>query len=117
MTNTAEPISTDRDLAAVAGLTIASGAQSCTIRLTGELDHAVVAVLHGAVDGHLADGCRRLVIDVADLRFIDAAGFRALSAARDRARERGGTLVVVGHDAFFAELARICDAEDVLERG
>lgn len=114
MTDTAEPLPIDPDAHDRLALVIAPGPTPGSLVLAGELDHTTIAVLRGAVEGELCDGHRRIVLDVADLRFVDAAGFRELGAAQDLAREHGGRVLVVGYDAFFAELARICDAQEVL---
>lgn len=111
MTDTADPSHRLGKLGDLLGISTSSDG---TLRISGDLDHTTVAVLGGAVDGELADGRLDLVIDVAALRFVDAAGFRGLRAAQDSARALGGRVLVVGYDAFFAELAKICDAEDVL---
>lgn len=114
MTDPAEPIPAAAHGHDALGIALSASPTESAIRLCGELDHTTVAVLRGAIEGQLADGHRRIVVDVAGLRFVDAAGFRTLRAAQDLAVGLGGCVVVVGYDAFFAELARICDAEDVL---
>lgn len=64
------------------------------LRLSGALDLAAVPRFEGTIASAfvLADRCR---IDLADLRFIDSSGVRALLRARRRATESGATLEIV----------------------
>jgi len=68
---------------------------SCRVRVAGEVDIAVqaqlAAALHRAIFDHAA---RRILVDLANLQFIDAAGVRVLSNAAADATARGVTLVV-----------------------
>jgi anti-anti-sigma factor len=58
--------------------------------LTGELDAAVVGHLRRTVESELAErGARRLIIDLAQLDFIDAAGIAGLTDGSRLARRRG----------------------------
>ncbi|WP_433325860.1 STAS domain-containing protein [Spirillospora sp. CA-294931] len=76
-----------------------------TVLLTGELDrrHAP-AVQHRLRD--LARG-RPLVLDLAGVAFIDAAGMRAIAIAAAHSAEHGAGLAVVGLRPFTAKMFRI----------
>jgi anti-anti-sigma factor len=65
------------------------------IELGGELDAATVPPLWQAVDGstRCVDG-RCTVLDLSEVRFMDATGLGLVARLADRAGERGGTLVV-----------------------
>jgi anti-anti-sigma factor len=59
---------------------------SVEIQATGDLDMAATFKLEPEIERLLAqDGIRRLVLDLADVRFIDSAGIGALLSIRERA--------------------------------
>lgn len=59
---------------------------SVEIQASGDLDMATTFKLEPEVERLLAqDGVRRLVLDLADVRFIDSAGIGALLSIRERA--------------------------------
>jgi anti-anti-sigma factor len=66
----------------------------CTIKLAGELDAAVVDRLRRAFADAEERGTRKVVVDVAELRFIDSTGIQALVGAAQATNGHGRTLVV-----------------------
>jgi len=69
--------------------------ESLHLALAGELDMAASFKLEAQVEHLLAGhGVRRLVLDLADLNFVDSAGLGALLAIRDRARGLGIEMVL-----------------------
>uniref|UniRef100_UPI002F90FB77 STAS domain-containing protein n=1 Tax=Kitasatospora indigofera TaxID=67307 RepID=UPI002F90FB77 len=69
---------------------------SALLRLAGELDMASAPLLPRAVTGCLGPDLRRLYVDVAALTFCDAAGIRALHAARRTALAHNAAFALVG---------------------
>jgi anti-sigma B factor antagonist len=65
-----------------------------TVRLVGELDMASAQRLRDCVGELLGGGQRRLVVDMAELDFIDSTGLGVLVAALKRFREVEGTLAL-----------------------
>jgi anti-anti-sigma factor len=68
---------------------------ACLLRVSGELDLASAELLRSAVEeqvaaGHVAD----LVLDLADLTFLDSSGLGALLQIRSEALARGGSFRV-----------------------
>ena len=72
---------------------------------TSECDGTVVVALHGELDVvdaaavaaalvTAAVGEPRIIVDLADLDFIDSSGIAALAYARKRARQGGGDLLL-----------------------
>jgi anti-anti-sigma factor len=59
----------------------------------GEVDMVTAAALGGAVDAMIERGQRHLVLDLAQLEFIDAAGLRVFAATLGRLRDVGATVV------------------------
>jgi anti-sigma B factor antagonist len=85
------------------------------VELRGELDIAgaasVATVLTGVVTRQ-----PKVIVDLADLEFIDSSGLAALAHARKRARDAGGEVVLAGPQRQVARvlaLTRLIDAFSV----
>jgi stage II sporulation protein AA (anti-sigma F factor antagonist) len=69
--------------------------ESLDVALAGELDMMAAFKLEPALEDLLAaHDVRRLVLDLADLAFIDSAGLGALLAIRDRTQGLGIEMVL-----------------------
>jgi anti-sigma B factor antagonist len=64
------------------------------VTLRGEPDAVDAASIVGALAAAAA-GSPRIVIDLAELEFIDCSGLRVLARARKQARQRGSELLLV----------------------
>jgi anti-sigma B factor antagonist len=62
------------------------------VRLEGELDVYTAPRLRERLAEVIADGHRHIVIDLADLAFIDSTGIGVLVGALKRARQHGGEI-------------------------
>jgi anti-anti-sigma factor len=70
--------------------------ESVGVALIGELDMAACFKLEAEIDRLLAGHeVRRLVLDLAELTFVDSAGLGALLAIRDRTQELGIEMLLV----------------------
>jgi len=67
-------------------------AASALVVVRGELDLATAPALDDALTDVIDRGARALVLNVADLAFMDASGLRVLIAALNRVGPDGGTL-------------------------
>lgn len=67
---------------------------AAVIALCGELDLASAPALDAVVGRMISQGHCRLVLDLADLGFIDTVGLSGLLTAHRRARAANGWLVV-----------------------
>jgi len=66
-----------------------------TVRLTGELDHAVAAGIRAELDELMLDPrIRRLVFDLNDLEFMDSSGIGLIIGRYKLMARRGGTVAV-----------------------
>ena len=63
--------------------------------LSGDLCVRSAPALRDTLDGFLQKGSRRIVINMADVRYVDSAGMSVLIATTRRMRERGGLLSLV----------------------
>lgn len=62
--------------------------------VTGDVDVVTAAALAACVEGVLIVRCRRVVVDLAGVRLLGAAGVSVLVRAAHRAGEAGGVLCV-----------------------
>lgn len=63
------------------------------VRVEGDIDLATAPQLEASLD--TATGPGIVVLDLADIGFIDSTGLRSIVAAHDAAEEHGGTLRIV----------------------
>lgn len=63
--------------------------------------------LRSAIKGLLAQGKNRVVLDLADVTYIDSAGLGTLVAAYTSARNEGGEIRLAGVTKNFSELLNI----------
>jgi len=76
---------------------------------SGDIDVAGGPVLEDVLldrEGHL-DGAREIVIDLAEVAFIDSSGLRSLLSASRRAGERSGVIVLRSPSAAVRRLLEI----------
>lgn len=66
------------------------------VHLSGELDVLAAPRVREVLLAALAEGERHIVVDCADLDFVDSTGLGVLVAARSRARAVGGSLLLTG---------------------
>jgi anti-anti-sigma factor len=60
-----------------------------TLYVEGEIDCSVSRDFMRALDRAIASGNSEIVVDMAEVRYLDSAACHCLLAARDRAAERG----------------------------
>jgi len=66
-----------------------------TLSVAGEVDISTSGELRRALEASLAAPCRELVIDLADVEFMDSSGLHALVEATQVFRTRGGLVCLV----------------------
>jgi anti-sigma B factor antagonist len=66
------------------------------LTLRGELDQSTTETLRTAIDDLITDGARFIVLDLADVSFLDSTGLRAILAAAQTLRDRDGRLTCEG---------------------
>ena len=70
------------------------GDGSCTVSVTGEVDIATVDEFLAAAGACLDGGATSVVVDLAEVSFIDSSGLGALVRIRNLARKHGATLTL-----------------------
>ena len=83
--------------------------------MVGELDMASAPELAAALDGVLAAGPRVVVLELADLSFLDCAGMRPIRATLGALRSSGGTLVIRHAQPLVERALRLTGLGDALE--
>lgn len=77
--------------------------RSTTVALAGRLDALTAPSLREALDEVFGDGVHQILIDLAEVDFVDSAGLAALVHAMKAARSEGGDVELVrprSDDAF-----------------
>ncbi len=115
------PLSAQRDRTAI------PGAIEFTVAVTAA-DDATVVYVQGDLDCYtaprlrtvlleLADGPRRVVVDVAGSTFIDSTGLGVLVGGLKRLREQGGDLVLRSPTPTTARLFEVTGVHKLFEIG
>jgi anti-anti-sigma factor len=105
------PVS-DRD-----ALTVQVDLVTATIAVIGELDRERVHLLVDATATLASTLHRCWVLDASGISFCDAGGLRAVIAAAETARHRGGELIVAGANRSLRRLLTIVGLADLLAGG
>jgi anti-sigma B factor antagonist len=86
---------------------------TATLTVSGEVDVSNAAELREALEAQLADGVSAVVVDIAEVSYIDSTGIGVLVACAHEAQEAGATLAVRRPQR---NVARVFALLDVAER-
>lgn len=92
------------------GITISfdpSQPETALLSMIGDFDANQVEHLHRAFDAIFDTPCRRLVVDMAGVTFIDCGNLRELSAASEQAMAIGAVFHIDGIKPFIRHLVRL----------
>jgi anti-anti-sigma factor len=81
--------------------------KSVRLRLHGEVDTNTAHLVEDAMFPALDPRCTRLVVDLADVSFMDSSGLRVLVVARNALGDRGAELVIAGVNDQLGRLFEI----------
>ena len=73
---------------------VSDDGRSVCLRLDGEFDMGTAPLVEDALSPALDPRCARLVVDLADVSFMDSSGLRVLVVARNALDERGAEIVI-----------------------
>jgi anti-anti-sigma factor len=73
---------------------VSSDRRSVYLRLDGEVDLGTAGQVEDALSPALDPRCTRLVVDLADVSFMDSSGLRILVVARNALDDRGAEMVI-----------------------
>ena len=86
----------------------------CRLRAVGEFDRDTCDQFRAATRVALAGRCREIVVDLAEVTFVDAATVGALLACREAAATHGCDLCVVNESGVAARVLEIAGARSKL---
>ena len=73
---------------------VSGDGRSVCLRLDGEIDIDTAPLVEDALSPALDPRCTRLVMDLADVSFMDSSGLRVLVVARNALDDRGAEMVI-----------------------
>lgn len=79
----------------------------------GEIDVATAPNLTAALDELIAQGARLVVLDAADVEFIDSSGLRVIVQSGTKLSEAGGRLLI---DGMSGAVQRVLEIAGMLEQ-
>ena len=85
------------------------------VEIEGGVDAYTAYELHEALEGILAQGHKRLVLDVSKMSFIASAGLRAILVAQREVSQRGGEVRVCGMDAQIRSIFEMIGIDECLK--
>lgn len=85
-----------------------------TVVLHGDLDLMTVESLRQLLSSACDQRPDRLVIDVADVHFLDVLSLSAILATADAVRDHGGSVTVRGASTSVRRMCSVLNATDVL---
>ena len=77
------------------------------VEVGGRLDEASCEYFFGCMESLIEEGHRRLVVDAADLGYVNSIGLGMLIRGQSRLRTRGGELHLAALQGTVAEVLRI----------
>jgi anti-sigma B factor antagonist len=97
-------------------LTIEVGpeAETCLVRVAGELDIAAASALEDELNRLLSSDLKGVILDLGDLRFIDSTGLQCLLLVTRRSRADGDRLRMRGTKGEVDSILRFTGIREVL---
>jgi anti-anti-sigma factor len=86
---------------------VSGDGMSVCLRLDGEVDLDTAGQVEDALSPALDPRCTRLVVDLADVSFMDSSGLRVLVVARNALDDRGAEMVIAGENDQLRRLFEI----------
>jgi anti-anti-sigma factor len=84
------------------------------IHCAGELVRTTTSILEQGVDRLLAGGINKLVVDLADVSFVDSSGLGVLISAQKRAQSSNGNVVLSSPNEMVSNTLRLVRLDKVL---
>jgi anti-anti-sigma factor len=96
------------------GLRVLHHNSHTVLRVEGELDLATAPQLRSRLGHVIADADGPILLDLADLTFIDSTGLRAILTAHAELDEQGRDLCVIKASVQVRRLFELCGISDLL---
>ena len=85
------------------------------VRCEGRLNMLAAPGLKGSLDTLVAEGNKRLVIDLSETAFMDSSGLGALIAGLKRARQMGGDLRIAAPNDQVRTVLKLTNLDRILK--
>ncbi len=99
------------------GVTTQYSGRQVVVALRGEIDMLTAPTFASVLDSLFETGRRDIVVDVAELEFMDASGLRAIGPMSARLHASGGALTIRSPSPMVRKLLDITAMGDLIERG
>lgn len=86
---------------------VSADGMSVCLRLDGEVDASTAHLVEDAMSPAFDPRCTCLVVDLADVSFMDSSGLRVLVVARNALDDRGAEMVIAGDNDQLRRLFEI----------
>ncbi len=87
-------------------VSLVSAPPEAYVTVRGELDLATAPLVSQRLRREIAAGCRRMVIDLSGVTFMDASALGMLTLTRRSLHDQQGSLKFVGYRPAFLRLCR-----------
>jgi anti-sigma B factor antagonist len=87
-------------------VSLVSSPSGAYVTVSGELDLATAPLVSQRLRAEIASGCRRMVIDLSGVTFVDASALGMLTLTRRSLHDQQGSLRFVGYRPAFLRLCR-----------
>ena len=87
---------------------------TAVIRPEGRLNMVSADRLRDGIETLVSDGCARIVVDLAQISFMDSSGLGALIAGLKKARQASGDLRIAAANDQVATVLRLTNLDRVL---
>lgn len=84
-----------------------AGSDACLIRLSGDIDSVTVPLVREAIETALAEGCRTIVLDLAEVDYLDSSALGLVVWADHRLQPNAGTLTLAGAGRDVARILEL----------
>lgn len=98
------------------GLTTRYSGRQVVLALRGEVDKLTAPTFASVLDALFDDGRRDIVVDVAELDFMDASGLGVIGPMSCRLHDDGGALTVRSPSPMVRRILEITEMGDLIER-
>lgn len=85
------------------------------LNCNGRLDNSAAGILETSLTPLLAEGIRRVVLDLSGVEYLSSAGLRSILVALKKVIVAGGTLVLCGVLASVSEVLKLSGFEAILK--
>jgi anti-anti-sigma factor len=86
---------------------VSGDGESVCLRLDGEVDASTAHLVEDALSPAFDPRCTSLVVDLADVTFMDSSGLRVLVVTRNALDNRGAEMVIAGDNDQLRRLFEI----------